>query len=218
MKHKNLLRIMTMLLFMAVLVCMNPFTAEASSKKEKAVKAYNKMLSESSFKVKTDAMSGNKKITVKYKTINCSFAVAYIDKDSIPELIVKNHNDTYHLIGHGAIFTYKNGKVKQVAPLQLDSSLKYYKKKGVIIDNYTGMGYSCNYYKKISNGKAKQFAQTEKNVGNPGSRKTRYFDANREKISKSTFDKMLKEYVKSSKPVKANFLENTAANREKHLK
>lgn len=218
MKQKKVLKILTVLLFMILLVCMNSFTVEAASKKEKALKAYNKMLSQSSFKVNISTMTGEKTKCIKYKTANCSFAVLYIDNDSVPELIVKNLRDGYHAIGYGAIFTYKNGKIKQVDALSLNNSFKYYKKKGVFIDNYSVVGYSWNSYIKLSNGKAKFIVGTGKNIANPGSKKTEYVDANGKTISKSTFNKILKKHVKSSKALKVKFISNTTENRGKHLK
>lgn len=219
MKQMKMLKIMTVFAFMAVLVCMNSFTVEVDSKKEKALKAYDKMLSKSLFKVKTCAMSEGEIVIKEYQTANCSFAVVDIDKDSVPELIVEDVRDADHASGYGAMFIYKNGKVKQATALNLNGTFKYYKKEGVIVDNYTNEGYSYNSYKKLSNGKVTQFISTEKNFGNlTGSKKTKYYDADGNKISKSTFNKALEKYAKSLKPTEVKFLDNTATNRAKYLK
>ena len=215
-KEKMLKRIL-ILVCMVMIVFINSFTVKAVSKKEKALRAYDEMLSKSSFNVKSNGMIGNKRIIVKYETINCSFATAYIDKNSIPELIVQNFTDTSHVAGYGAIFTYKNGKVKQIAALSLNEFLKYYKKKGIIIDSYSGIGFSEQNYKKISNGKTKIFASTCKNFGNPGSKKKRYFNANNE-LSKNNFNKLIRKYVKSAKPTKVRFIHNNLENRRQYLK
>lgn len=218
MKKEKILKKILILVCIIMIVCINSFTIKAASKKEKALQAYDEMLSRSSFNVKSDGMIGNKKIIVKYQTINSSFAIAYIDKNSIPELIVQNFSDTSHVAGYGAIFTYKNGKVKQIAALSLNEFLKYYKKKGVIIDTYSGMGFSEQSYKKISNGKIKAFASTSKNFGNPGSKKRVYYDAGYHRISKNNFNKLIKKYVKSTKPAKVEFIQNTIENRRQYLK
>ena len=212
MKKEKLLKRIMILACMIMIVCINSFTVKAASKKEKALQAYDAMLSKSSFNVKIDLS------VIKYQTINCSFAIAYIDKNSIPELIVKNYMDSDHATGYGAIFTYKNGRVKQIASLSLDEFLKYYKKKGVIIDTYSNMGFSQYDYKKISNGRIKQFAGTSKNYGNPGSKKRYYYDANFKSISKNSFHKLIRKYVKNVKPTKVKFIDNTMENRRRYLK
>lgn len=177
------------------------------------------MLSKSSFKVKTCAMSEGEIVIKEYQTAKCSFAVVDIDKDSVPELIVEDVKDADHASGYGAMFIYKNGNVKQSTALNLNGTFKYYEKKGVIVDNYTNEGFSYNSYKKLSNGKVTQFISTEKNIGNlTGSKKTKYYDADGNKISKSTFNKTLEKYVKSLKPTEVEFLDNTETNRAKYLK
>lgn len=212
MRKEKIFKRVIVLTFMFMIICGNSFTVKAASKKEKALQAYNAMLSKSSFHVKIDTW------VVKYQTKNCTFALAYIDKNTIPELIVANYTDTSHASGNGAVFTYKNGKIKQVSFLSLNEFLAYYKKKGVIIDTYSGMGFSERSYEKMSNGEMKLFARTSKNFGNPGSKKKQYYDKNFNKISKRNFNRTLKKYVKAAKPVKAQFIANTAENRRQYLK
>lgn len=212
MKKEKILKRILILACMIIIVFINSFTVKAASKKEKALQAYDAMLSKSSFDVKLDVS------VVKYQTINCSFAIANIDKNSIPELIVKDFMDTDHAMGYGVVFTYKNGKVKQIAALSLNEFLKYYKKKGVVIDSYSGMGFSEQSYKKVINERLKSFASTSKNFGNPGSKKRQYYDANYKRITKSRFNKLIKKYVKSAKPTKVNFIDNSVENRKVYLK
>lgn len=78
----------TMKKLFLLLVCMISITAflpsqsaEAVSTKKKALKAYSKMLSK-----KTIKRTGHTTM----KTKDCKFAIAYIDNNSVPELIVLN--------------------------------------------------------------------------------------------------------------------------------
>lgn len=54
----------------------------------------------------------------------CSFALAYIDNNNVPELIVSNSLDVPHAGGHGRIFTYKNGKYLALQKQKNYQSLK----------------------------------------------------------------------------------------------
>ncbi len=93
----------------------------AASKKAKALKAYRKMLEAS-----TVQWDDNGK-TVRADT--CSFALAYVNKDAVPELIVKSYF-AGTLNGYYSVYTYKGGKVKFLVNTGLE--VGYVKKKGVL--------------------------------------------------------------------------------------
>lgn len=161
---------------------------------------------------------------LKVSTSKCSFTLAYINNDNIPELVVTTH-EVAHAVGYGAIFTYKNGKVQGVANFnQDDSKFKYYKKKGVYISCYVMGGETHNYCKYPNSGSDCVLATFYNNGVRTDMKKgTTYYKANkygvRTKTSKSTFSKILKKLVGNNKKVaKVSLKKNTAANRKKYIK
>ncbi|MDE6625256.1 MAG: hypothetical protein K2K56_02665 [Lachnospiraceae bacterium] len=194
-------------------VCMFATTAEAASKKTKALNAYNKLLSKNSFTV-------NKYGKMTFYTSHCSFGIAYIDKDSVPELIIYNPWDSYHAAGYGTIFTYKGGKVRKAADLSMNGeSLGYYKKKGVIVDNYASTGTYVVTVKRLSSGKLKIVASYSQRMKENGKFTAKeYWNADGKKIKKATYKKAVKKYAKKTKQAAVKFYENTYANRQSYLK
>lgn len=94
----------------------------ASNSKKKAIQAYRNLLNHST-------VQWNKDFTVSTK--DCSFAIAYIDNNNIPELILYNDN-ILHKLGKGKLYTYKNDKLKLISTVQMDDGkFVYYKKKGI---------------------------------------------------------------------------------------
>ena len=179
----------------------SPTDVQAASQKSKATSAYRSFMSKSKIPWGTYSR-------LKVSTSKCSFTLAYINNDNIPELVVTTH-EVAHAVGYGAIFTYKNGKVQGVANFnQDDSKFKYYKKKGV----YPNSGSDCVLATFYNNG-----VRTDMKKG------TTYYKANkygvRTKTSKSTFNKTLKKLVGNNKKVaKVSLKKNTAANRKKYIK
>lgn len=87
-----------------VTVMLMPVGVQAASQKSMAIQAYKKFLSNATIPWEDDW---------NVRASRCSFALAYIDNNNVPELIVSNSLnslDVPHAGGHGRIFTYKNGK------------------------------------------------------------------------------------------------------------
>lgn len=189
--------------------------AHAASTKTKAIKAYQKMMSQKT-------ITWEKEYNFKVPTKNCSFALAYIDKDSVPELIVQNTNDIPHAGDWGHLYTYYKGKVRLVTGLNInDGKFYYYKKKAVFLDNYCGMGLDSTTYQKMSKTKAAPILNYEKNINPYAAKKVTYSKATKQgftTVSKSYFNNKLKSYVKSTKKTKAKFYKNTSKNRKKYMK
>ena len=103
---------------------------KATSSKSKALKAYYNFLK--SYKFTSDYSARG-------------FNLAYINNDSIPELVV--FDGDYHAAG-GKVYAYVNGKVKYVGEFGEWGGFEYQEKKGVIRSSYFGWG-SCEttYYK-----------------------------------------------------------------------
>lgn len=190
--------VVTILLLFGMMICSTK-PVFAASKRTEAVKAYKKFISGSTFK-------WNNSVT--FKSEDCSFALVYVDNDSIPELLVMG-GSTFHAAGHEKLYTYKNGKVKLVYT-GIDG-LGYYKKTGIFYSiRYSQM--EVREYLKLSGSSSKTLLK--KTYRNGWS----YYDKNEKKISKSIFNKKLKSYTKGKKAVKTNYHRNTAYNRAKYLK
>lgn len=203
-----------MLLFMVMCVMLLLPTAQvqAASAKSKALKAYKAFLSQTTIPWGTDSY---------YTAVpskNCSFALVYIDKNTVPELVVKNMSDITHVAGFGVVFTYKNDKVQPVANIQLDGKFYYYKKKGIYAGSYLSSGMLSYSYCKMSG--VKSTAKLTERKDTFSGKKT-YYKANSgngKVISKSKFTSSLKKLVGSTKRSTAKFYKNTKKNRTKYLK
>jgi hypothetical protein len=223
------------MMLLCIVLCPNHI--QAASKKSKAMAAYNKYLSAGTIHWKDT--SGNdlsswtdttgKKRTTYLDSGKCKFLLAYINNDTIPELIIYQTEVNYsvHSVGDFMILTYKGGKVKYVGTISSvgDSCGKflYYKKKSVIIDNdYMGGRNYDDYYCWTGN-KLTSFAGTvthyadEIGINNNG-KITYNLSDSQEEVSKKTFNQLLKKYVGKTKLTKAKFYKNNAGNRKKYLK
>lgn len=198
-------------LLIAVLVCClflgNGTQAEAASAKTKALKAYKSMLA-----------SGAKleKYGVNYfMSLNdIKFAVAYIDNDSVPELIVNGYDTQY-------LFTYKNGKIKRVDGEYLLQSHEappfvYYKKRGVFRAVTFWEWITSPEYYTLKNGKTSLIAYIYKHEYRKID--TGWYTRGGKKISEAAFNKLLKKKVGNTKAtIIKTYRANTAANRNKYL-
>ena len=111
------------LLMLVFVLMFTSTTTQAASQKTKAMKAYASFLSKNRYLKWTDQPNMR---TGRAK--NCYFAVAYIDNNDVPELVLYTP-DSYHMAGYGVMYTYRNGRVVRVFELGLDlrSTLGYYK-------------------------------------------------------------------------------------------
>lgn len=176
-------------------------TSDAASQKTKAMKEYNRLLSQKKLK-----WSGNLKV----KSSKLKFSLIYVDKDSVPELFIDGTSaGTTHVSGAYKLYTYRNGKLYDVGTYR--DSFGYYKKKGVFVSK-TYLHGEYEAYHKLSKGEDVIRLRSEKYYT------TQYFDGNENQISKASYKKQLKKLTgkkKASAPVCVN---NTSANRKKLLK
>lgn len=209
-KRLKLLLFMTMVM----LLCALPLSASAASKKTKALKAYASYLSKSSITLTTHTMGRTR--TAPWKTKDLKFAIAYLDNDNIPELILTPKA----LPSIGIMtFTYKNGKVKMTGDLLSGKSdghekFYYYKKKsGVAKDN--GEGWFEYYLYKSGSSGFRYFAEedAEHNL-------YRKLMPNGEvsECRKSSFNSIIKRKLGTTKKTAFVFYNNTKQNRAKYLK
>ena len=108
---------------------------KATNSKSAALKAYYNFLK--SYKFELDSSSRG-------------FNLAYINNDSIPELIV--FDGDYHGAG-GKVYAYVNGKVKYVDEFGEWGGFEYQEKKGIIRSSWFGHGNCHTTYYKLSGSK-----------------------------------------------------------------
>lgn len=217
MKKMNRKWMLTILLCMlSVFLAVPSYQVQAASAKKKALKAYSKMLSKK--KIKRDSA------TI-YKGKNCYFAIAYIDNNKVPELIIYNTKDVSHMQGWGALYTFRNGKVKYVSQLTLDNvkRLGYYEKTGWFMDNGTWQGYGGDDIMKLNKGKISNKLIYSRETYDDGYTVTieGYSITNNgtyTQVDATTFNRSLSYNTKNKKFKKYKFYKNTKANRRKYLK
>ena len=108
----------------------NVTVKEKTTPKKAAQKAYYNFLKSYKFNTTDPSYHG--------------FNLAYINNDSIPELIV--FDGDYHAAG-GKVYAYVNGKVKYVGEFGEWGGFEYQEKKGVIRSSWDGRGSYSTYYK-----------------------------------------------------------------------
>ena len=217
---KHITAFLHYLLILAIVIAMIPAVpGEAASQKSKALSAYKKMLNKSTVTV----LPKGKKVTdwnnykaVKYqgtKAKYVKFCIAYIDSDSVPELILADTNQLYY-----GLWTYKSGKVKCLYYDDNGAPVGYYKKKWI----FRGESYSEGsiYYMewfKISGVKVKSVITVVQNEVDEWGEFTEYYVGDKE-VSRSTYKKKLKSYTGGKAMTKLVMRTDTSANRKKYLK
>ena len=202
-----------MLLCMLLLAMAAPVSA--ATQKAKAMKAYRNFLSEK--KIALKVILGEDEASAKFKTDKMKFAIIYLNKDSIPELVIDNsanNSGNYYSPFGTAIFTWADGEVQQVYIQDSYYQLrKYYRKKGVLMFVNRAKS-SLMVTARIADDEATVVAVKD------GSRLygPDYFAGKAKKISKAQYHKLIKKVIGSRKAVKINYRENTKVNREKYLK
>ena len=215
-KNKILRALQLLLILTLVFTAIPAMPGEAASTKSKALSAYKKKLSAS----KVTVLPPGKKVTVNYydtvtyrysKSAAVKFAIAYIDNDNIPELILQDNRYCY------GVWTYKSGKVRCVHwGDSLTDPYGYYKKKGIFEDlHYTEGSPFYKYFYQFRNGKMTH--KLTKIVQEQGQPYAEYMIRSR-MVSKAVFKKKLKSYVGNKQVTKISLRKNTRANRKKYLK
>ena len=115
------------------------------SENTKALSAYNDLLSQPSFI--RDLNDGDNDQT--WYSENCSFDIAYINDDDIPELILLNNGDSDHASGWGELYSYNEddgvyaiGSISEPeGPEEHDYTVGYYERTGWCTDFAMWQGY-----------------------------------------------------------------------------
>ncbi len=128
-----------------------------------------------------------------YESYTRRFNLAYINNDSIPELIV--FDGDHH--GAGAkVYAYVNGKVKYVGEFGGWGTFEYKEKKGVICSCSSGQGSSFNTYYKWNGSKLSRiisFSQIEVSTSNGFGYK---YYINNKKVTRSKYNSSIAPYEK----------------------
>ena len=214
-----------LLLFVLVLAFFVPSAnGYASTQKQKALDAYKSMLSKSKVSILNSGskyFDRKKNGLVTYSPTTSSkvqFAIAYIDNNDVPELIVKRSDGLF------AVFTYKNSKIYRVkAGDTCDRFAGYYKKTGgyKLIDSsesyYDDKIQYEDYYLLTSSGSTKKLSKYVR----PNENKIEYRSVNKSNIitiSHASFKSKFVSLTKGKALTKVKYYSNTAANRKKYLK
>ena len=226
---KKAKRIFILLILCFVLIIPS-LSGYALTQKQKALNAYNKFLSKPNVKVLASGSKWYENFREQRyqstKASNVKFGIAYIDNDSIPEMVLLGKQSSYVSRDQiFAVFTYKNGKVTRVKAGNYD----YMKFNGVYTKTgafkwtfYDDGGYTEEYYCSLKKGKTTTKIQ-KNDIPDWAAAYTTpsYYKLNngkRSEISHSTFTRLFKKLTKSKKMKKVKFHKNTSANRKKYLK
>ncbi|MCD8348922.1 MAG: hypothetical protein LUD16_13475 [Lachnospiraceae bacterium] len=213
MKTQTMKKSLVMFLLLFSIFLLPHLSVEAASSKSAALKAYKKFLAQETIPW------GDDSYYTAVPTKNCSFAIAYIDNNSVPELIIRNSTDITHLAGWGVIYTWRNGEMTLVGNIDYDGSFYYYKKKGIYVTSYT-MGGTAYKYFKLSKGTATyKLSMINRIVVTPSSNSTvtSYYNGSGKEISSSAFNSKLAKLTGSTNRTELTLYKNTARNRKKYL-
>ncbi len=214
-----------LLLAMALSLVLPAASGYALTQKQKAFNAYKKMLSKSTVSLAKKGESYfhyydvDYSLTPQYESYKPSkaskvrFAIAYIDNDNIPELILKYRASNEQTPGLTAVYTYKNGKVKRVFTGEASESFSgYYRKTGVYCLRNSYDTIVDDYY-KLYKAKTKLILRKDSYSG--------YYKRTKGELKKTSsyeFSKKLRSVTKGKSLTKIKFHKNTKGNRKKYLK
>ena len=191
---KQRILVVTLTLCMLFTLFAPAANVNAASKRTKALTAYQKKLKKLDSKI-------------------CKFALVYLDKDSIPELVITS-KESIHAV-YGEIYTYNNGKLKNLKYAGSDFGQFIYSPKKSVACNSSwinGYGAVSIFYRFSKTGKSTKLKRFDAIV-NP---KISY-KINNKKVSKK---KYYAEYKKMEKkyPLKQISLKNAFNLTTKNIK
>lgn len=199
---KQFIKICMAIAMFTIILCFSSTQAQAASTKDKALAAYNKLLSQKTLKWSN---TNNFSVT----TSKCKFALLYVDNNSVPELFVDASGaGTNHVSGFYKLYTFYNGKVRDLCTIR--DSFGYYKRKGVFTTATYLHGEYVSYF-ALTSGKAALRLRSESYYT------TQYYDRKGNKLTEAAFNKKLKSAIGTSKPTAFSCKPNTKANRTKYL-
>ena len=180
-------------------------TQEFSSEAEKAMASYNNFLSQDVIPTAYKDY-GAYEFQDEWKKENCQFALALIDNDDVPELVLIDFEDGTEDDGYGRIYKYNNDEVEQVDSLFMsgEGQILYYEKAGYYTDSFQQLDYGNE---RINDMAGIHFF--EMNWDDEGI--TFYVDD--EECSQEEYEEKLAELTDGQEPCLFEFYENTEENR-----
>ena len=210
-----------LLLVICIALLLPGIDASAETKRQRAMKAYNRWLSAPKVYVlkkgeiywntedgyKTEYYTSSKPSEVK-------FGLQYIDGDSIPELIV------YGLVGgviSYGIITFKNGKLCRVYDIQCARFEGSFYKTGYFLQSNGLDGfpscYEAEYYQMLGTKAVKKYSKTTGHLV-----KDSNFILGKRKVGAAEFNRRIAAQTNNRKLTKIKYYKNTSANRATILK
>ena len=165
------------------LKCRVTVKKQATNNKKAALKAYYNFLK-------------SYKFTTGYSTRG--FNLAYINNDSIPELVV--FDGDYHVSG-GKVYAYINGKVKYLGEFGEWGGFEYQEKKGVICSTWSRSNSYTTYYRW--NGSKLSTIMSANSIGqfnSNGDYVCQYY-INNKKVTRSKYESSTAPYEKGLKSI-----------------
>ena len=223
--RNNTIRSRLLLIVLVLALFVPAANGYALTQKQKAINAYKTMLSKSKVSILSsgteyyDKKQGKGVIYKPTDSSKVQFAIAYIDNNDVPELIVKRSDGLY------AIFTYKNNQIHRIKKGNTwDRVVGYYNKTGGYKVYYSteGANYYNEYYQLTSSGTTKKFMKKvfvdpttgkEYHVDYSAFNKGMPFD-----ISYASFKSRFIALTKSKTLTGVKYHSNNATNRKNYLK
>ena len=141
---------------------------------------------------RTKALTAYQKKLTRLDSRYNKFALIYLDKDSIPELLI-TPKETVH-IATSDVYVYTGGKLKKLKYAGSDfGRLVYSRKKSVVCNSgwINGYGAVATFYRFKKNGKKTKLKKFEE-IANP----TALFKINGKKVSKQKYNAEMKKIEK----------------------
>ena len=215
---------------MCIVLSVPRIHVDASTQKQMAMRAYKIWLGRSTVCVLKRGSKYKRSITYSTsKAGDVKFALAYIDNDGIPELIISTNVGDTPLYG---ILTYKNGRISRV--YNSDGRFMfsgYYNRTGCFLEKYNFHDYiggrRCdtynNYYIKMGSSTFNTLLiahRFKRNYSNPYKLvNDEYTIVSKSRVTnRSEFIRYMSNVTKGKSLSKVTFYRNTSANRNKILK
>lgn len=209
----------SLLLILSIVMLIPALTGFAATPKQKAMNSYKKWLSGSKICVLAKGTKTINEDTIYAGTpaSKTQFAIAYINNDNIPEMIVQTKvgKNTYF-----GVFTYKNGKVTRLTDFDFFSTItKYYKKKALFVSEMPNFGYpNTNRYFYMHPSKTFEKFTVVTFKGGTKDCFENYMTRKGKSLSFKGLKTRIAAFTKGVRPTKVVYYTNTAANRNKILK
>ena len=208
-----------LLLALTIVMLVPAVSGFAVTPKQAALNAYSRWLSGSKVQVMPKDYKDylNNELFAPVPASNTLFGIAYINNDTIPELVVKTADGHY-----GSILTYRNGKIVR---LDYTDGIKgmicgYYSKRGMFLNRRKQPEHlSRDVYKTMGADGVKE--RFEIYTWSDGTKDRTYYDRNGKNIhlrNHTEFKNKLLTFTKGKTLTVYKFYRNTAANRKNILK